>query len=120
MGTPLVDKRILVVEDEALIAIMLAEMLGDLGARVIGPACTVAAGLSLAEAEVLDAAVLDINVGGERVDVIAELLVKRGVPIVFATGYATAPPNGGRASHIISKPYTQDSLAHGLRQAMGI
>jgi hypothetical protein len=57
---------------------------------VVGPATTIEAGLSLAGSESFDAAVLDINVRGERIDPIADLLVARGIPMLFATGYGVA------------------------------
>ena len=83
----LVGKRVLVVEDEALVALMLHDMLVEIGAVVVGPAATIQQGLTLIEAEPMDAAVLDVNVQNERIDAVAEALHIRGIPIVFATGY---------------------------------
>ena len=80
-------KCILVVEDEAIVAAMVEDMLGELGATIIGPAFSVGEALSLAAANEIDAALLDINVNSERVDPVADLLIARQVPIVFATGY---------------------------------
>ena len=72
--TVLAGKRILVVEDEAVIAAMIEDMLVELGATVIGPAATISNGLTLAGAGNIDAAVLDVNVRGERIEPVASLL----------------------------------------------
>ena len=111
-------KRILVVEDEALIAAMVEDMLAELGAVVVGPATTLAKGLALAGSEVLDAAVLDVNIRDERIDPVAALLRSRGVPMVFATGYGASAVVGLATPRIIDKPYTQDKLAHALSELL--
>lgn len=112
-------KRILVVEDEALIAVMVEDMLSDMGSEVVGPAATIEEALSLARSEPLDGAVLDVNVRGQRIDPVAEALVARGVPMLFATGYGEVRLKGSAAPTVIDKPYTQDKLARGLQAAMG-
>jgi CheY-like chemotaxis protein len=112
------DKKILVVEDEALIAEMVVDMLVGLGATVIGPATTLAKGLSLAGSEDIDAAVLDINLRGERIDPIAEVLQARGIPMLFATGYGMAADADRRGAPVIDKPYTQETLGSALIRAM--
>jgi CheY-like chemotaxis protein len=114
----LAGKRILVVEDEVLIAEMVIDMLAGLGATVVGPATTIEAGLALAGSESFDAAVLDINVRGERIDPIADLLVARGIPMLFATGYGVAAAAERLNASVIDKPYTQERLASALAHAM--
>lgn len=104
-------RRILVVEDEALVAAMVAGMLEDLGAQVVGPVGTVAKGLALAEEADLDAAVLDVNLRGERIDPVAEALERRGIGFVFATGYGVAPAGPWADVPILDKPYTVEALA---------
>jgi CheY-like chemotaxis protein len=118
----LAGKRILVVEDEVLIAVMVTDMLAGLGVTVIGPATTIEAGLSLAGSESFDAAVLDINVRGERIDPIADLLVARGIPMLFATGYGMGMGAVAerRNASVIDKPYTQEKLASALAHAMAM
>ncbi len=81
-------KRLLVVEDEYLIAVDLACLLEDRGVVVVGPAGSVGDALQLISREgALDGAVLDVNLGRERAYPIADALRERGVPFVFATGY---------------------------------
>src|SRR4051794_18564375 len=82
-------RRLLVVEDEYLIAASLARELEGRGAEVVGPAGSVRDALALVEAEGdrLDGAVLDINLRDERVYPVADALVARGVPFIFLTGY---------------------------------
>lgn len=81
-------RRLLIVEDEYTIAADLAHALADRGADVVGPVGSVADALALVAAEErLDGAVLDLNLRNERVYAVADALVARGVPFVFATGY---------------------------------
>lgn len=112
-------KRILVVEDEALIAVMVEDMLVEMGCIVVGPAATIEQALALARSEQLDGAVLDVNVRGERIDPVADALSARGVSMLFATGYGEVKLASGAAATVIDKPYTQDKLARGLAAAMG-
>lgn len=85
---PLAGKRILVVEDDYLIAKGLVRDLQQAGADVVGPAPTGAQALTLIEAGPLDGAVLDINLRGEMAYSVADALVERSVPFVIATGYS--------------------------------
>lgn len=82
---------ILVVDDESLIAMLLDDLLTDLGCRVVGPAGDVASAMALieTEGEALDGALLDVNLRGELVYPVADTLMNRGVPFVFVTGYST-------------------------------
>lgn len=113
-------KRVLVVEDEALIAVMVEDMLLEMGSEVVGPAATIEGALALARSEAIDAAVLDVNVRGERIDPVAEALMARGVPVLFATGYGEVRLASGIPVTVIDKPYTQEKLARGLAAAMGV
>ena len=88
-------RRVLLVEDEYFLADDLAKALAELGAEVVGPVASVDDALDLIEAgERIDAAVLDLNLGGEMSTRVADALEERGVPFVFATGYdaAAIPP----------------------------
>ena len=83
----LAGMRLLVVEDEPLVSMLLSEILTGLGATVAGPYGRLADAMAAAKAERFDGAVLDINLAGERVDPLADLLMGVGVPYVFITGY---------------------------------
>lgn len=110
--------RVLIVEDEALVAAMLEDMLNELGATVVGPAATVSAGLILAQAGEIDAAVLDVNVRGNRIDPIVEVLRMRSVPLVFATGYGQLASDLAQSAPVLEKPYTKERLVAALRSAL--
>lgn len=89
-GERLLGKRILVAEDEALVALELQQALESEGADVLGPAESLLKALeTVTHAAEIDAAVLDIDLAGEDVYPIAELLLQRGVPFVFYTGYGS-------------------------------
>lgn len=85
--TPLAGRRILIVEDETLVSMVIEEALKDLGCSVVGPVATRDQALALAKAEPLDGALLDVNLGGEPVYPVADALVSRGIPFAFVTGY---------------------------------
>ncbi len=83
----LTGMRLLVVEDELLVSMLIEEILGELGATVAGPYGRLADGLAAAKAERFDGAILDLNLAGELADPLADFLLARGVPFVFITGY---------------------------------
>ena len=82
-----VAKRVLLVEDEAIVAMMMADMLGDLRFAVLGPINRLAPATAAARDDDIDAAILDVNLAGENVYPVAEILESRGVPFIFVTGY---------------------------------
>ena len=81
---------VLLVEDEALIRMMIAEMIEELGHSVGGEAGNIADALRLAQAATFEFAILDINLAGARIDPVAEIISSRGVPFTFASGYGVA------------------------------
>jgi hypothetical protein len=86
---------------------------------VVGPASRIRHALQLACDAEIDAAVLDVNVAGEKVFPVAEVLARRGVPFVFATGYGAAGIDGVFPdSPILQKPYLEAALARALREAL--
>jgi CheY-like chemotaxis protein len=106
--------RVLVVEDEPVVAMCLEDILEDLGCVTIGPASRLSEGLALAEAGGIDAAILDINLGGQHSTAIARALLDAGVPFAFASGYG-ACPEGFAGSPMIEKPYRDAEVAAALR-----
>jgi len=105
------ERRILVVEDEALVAMLVEDALLDAGFVVIGPARTVSQALEMLKADPPDAAVLDLNLGGENSLSVAEALTARGIPFLVATGYGAAglPPHM-RHIPVLPKPYDPADL----------
>ena len=111
--------RILVVEDEAIIAMLVEEMVLDFGSEVVGPAAKMDEALRLASQAPLDAAILDVNVGGVVVVPVADVLQQRGIPIIFATGYGAGMLPSRFAHHpTLSKPFDYQSLAEALRTVL--
>lgn len=107
--------RVLVVEDEAAISLLLEDMLLDFGCEVIGPAARLAAALDAVERETVDLAILDVNVAGEPIYPVAETLARKGVPFVFSTGYGSAGIRDlYRDRPVLQKPFAQ----HDLRQKL--
>jgi CheY-like chemotaxis protein len=113
----LAGKRILLVEDEFIVAAMLEDVLRGLGAVVVGPAYRLGQGLRLAQEEAIDVAILDVNIEGERSDPIADALAGRGIPFVLATGYGNGEARHGAS--VLTKPYTPQMLAAALARAVG-
>lgn len=120
MATALTGLRLLIVEDEMMVAMMVEDMLADLGCVVVDVAGTLSRGLALAAdtGVVLDGAILDVNLGGDKVYPIAELLAARSIPFIFATGYGIA----GIAESFsrvpaLAKPYDARALEHMLTTA---
>lgn len=119
--TALNDRRVLVVEDESLVAMLLETMLEDMGCTPVGPASTVDEGLKLASEERLDAALLDVNVAGTPVFAVAEALESRGIPLVFSTGYGEGGlPENWRGRPTVQKPFTEAVIRDALMKAMGV
>jgi DNA-binding response OmpR family regulator len=109
--------RILVVEDNFLVAEAVCDLLRNKGCVVVGPAPRLERGLRLARDEELDAALLDINLNGERCFPIAEALRSRNVPFIFLTGYddSIMIPAPLRQAPLLCKPVTDFKLIATLR-----
>jgi len=110
--------RILVVEDEAAISLLLEDMLLDFGCEVIGPAARLAAALDAVAREQVDLAILDVNVAGEPIYPVAEALAERSIPFVFSTGYGSAGIRDTfRDRPVLQKPFAQHALKQKLIMA---
>lgn len=110
-------KRVLLAEDEPIIAMSVEDLLADLGCTVVGPAFSAEAAIRYASDEHLDAALLDINMGDSTSFPIASLLHARSVPFCFASGYG---PSGAPAEFddvpVLTKPYTREALVAALTE----
>lgn len=121
-GDALQGLKVLVVEDETLVAMLLEDMLQDHGCEVAGSASRIAQAKELIEDPSMDiqAAILDVNLAGEPSFPLAELLAAKGVPFVFATGYgAGGLPDEWRNRPTLQKPFSHDEVGKLLRVAVG-
>jgi CheY-like chemotaxis protein len=110
--------RVLVVEDEAAISLLLEDMLLDFGCEVIGPAARLAAALDAVNREKVDLAILDVNVAGEPIYPVADALVEKAIPFVFSTGYGSAGiKDAYRDRPVLQKPFAQHDLKQKLLAA---
>jgi CheY-like chemotaxis protein len=103
------------VEDEALIRMMVAEMAEELGHQIVAEAGSISVALLLAETVEFDLALLDVNVGGEIITPIATIIERRGLPFLFVTGYASTnlpEPFSGRP--VLRKPFPIASLKQAI------
>lgn len=110
--------RVLVIEDDGLIAMDISDTLDQLGHVVVGPMRTVESALATIDNEVVDLALLDVNLGyGETSYPIAEALRQRGVPFAFLTGYGEADLDASfRDRPVLSKPIDEKILSQILRK----
>lgn len=107
-------RRILLVEDEPMIAFALEDLVAELGYAVIGPAYRLGEALALAENAPIDAAILDVNLNEEQSFPVADLLRARGIPFLFATGYAESGVGWDGEAPVLAKPYGREQLALAL------
>jgi len=122
VGEPVMQPaaRILVVEDEFLVAMQIEAILTRAGWRVIGSAGTLSSAVSLARKSACDAALLDVNLRGERADEVAEILFARGVPFLFVSGYGRGnlPAAFRQSVELIAKPFSDRTLVEAVRNLM--
>lgn len=113
--TNLQGLRVLVVEDEMMVSMLIEDMLGELGCQVVGPAARLDEAMALAREADLDCAVLDVNLGGQPIFPLADLLRERGRPFAFATGYGDAGLRDvDRGTPVLQKPFREVDLARVL------
>jgi CheY-like chemotaxis protein len=108
-------KRVLVVEDELMIRMLLEGMLTDLGHTVAAEAGSIDEALALARQGQFDVAVLDVNLNNQPITPVVEVLIERGVPFVFASGYGQrGVPEPYRHNPTLQKPFHAEALAQAI------
>jgi CheY-like chemotaxis protein len=114
-------QRILIVEDEPFIALTLEDMLAELGFAIVGSVADVSTALDLIGREQIDAALLDVSLGSQRIDAVADRLAEQACPFVFTTGYGRAGVPAAYADRaVLQKPFGMDDLALILRTELRI
>jgi CheY-like chemotaxis protein len=111
--------RVLIVEDEMLVAMNIEDMLLDLGHEVAGLAGRLAPALALANEAEFDLAMLDVNLAGQQSFPVADVLIGRGIPFLFATGYGIKGiPEAYRDRPVLQKPFRAQDLGEALAQVV--
>jgi DNA-binding response OmpR family regulator len=109
--TMLTGLRVLVIEDEGLVALMIEDMLVELGCEVVGSIAELSRACEAASAADIDLAMLDVNLAGKPVFPVAEILRDRAIPFLFSTGYGASGLPSEFADHeVLHKPYSNSEL----------
>ena len=116
---PLRNRRVLLVDDESMVLMLMEDMLLDLGASTVETAMTLSEATRVAASSQFDVAVLDVNLSGERSYPVAEMLLARGIPFLFATAYGSKAHDGAwREVLTLAKPFTPRDLATALARIL--
>jgi DNA-binding response OmpR family regulator len=114
-------KRILIVEDEILVALHLEDVLLEMGHRVVGPCSRIQSAIEMARTEDIDFAVLDINVAGAPSFPVVDILRQRSIPFVFASGYGNEGlTDGYRDETVLHKPFESRELRRAIATAFPV
>ena len=112
--------RVLVVEDEYLVALLVEDMLGALGYEVAEIAPNLQAATTAAEAGEFDVAILDVNLNGTISNPVADILKRKNIPFIFATGYGKSGPHESfEGAPSLQKPFEEGDLGRALTAVMG-
>ncbi len=110
---------VLLVEDEVMIRMMVADMLEELGYAIVAEAGDIDEGVRLVQATDFDIAILDVNVNGKVISPVAEAIQMRGIPFVFATGYGVqGVPERFRDRPTLQKPFQIETLARTIEATL--
>jgi CheY-like chemotaxis protein len=110
---------VLLVEDETLIRMMIADMVEELGHTVVAEASNMTEALALAQTADFEIAVLDINVGGARIEPVADVIAGRRLPFIFASGYGAAGvPEKFRDRPTLQKPFPKERLGKAIQETL--
>ena len=102
--------RVLVVEDEVLVGMIIEDFLGDFGYSVVGPIENLKAAVFLAATEQIDVAVVDINISGQVATAVADKLIEREIPFLFVSGYDKILGPRYASIPLLRKPFTPEDL----------
>jgi CheY-like chemotaxis protein len=115
---PLTTIRVLLVEDEVMIRMMVADMVEELGHAVAAEAGDVGSAAELAQTGLFDVAILDVNLNGKMSFPVADIIMKRGIPLIFASGYALSNiPAAFDSAPKLQKPYQIETLGKAIAAA---
>jgi CheY-like chemotaxis protein len=118
-AAPTAGRRVLVVEDELMIRMLLEDMLGELGYTIVAEAAHIEEALEAANNVDFDLAILDVNLNGQPISPVADALAARGTPFVFATGYGERSlPELYRDRPTLKKPFQMEGLQRLLQSAL--
>lgn len=112
-------RRVLLVEDETLVSMLVEDILMEFGCIVVGPAARLDAALEAARSEQIDIALLDVNLAGARVFPVADVLAERNIPFIFVSGYGRQGiehPHQDRP--VLQKPFSAESIGEALLAAL--
>jgi CheY-like chemotaxis protein len=119
MGKLLAGRRVLVIEDEMLILMMIEDMLADLGCESVAVASKIGPAISLIEGQDFDTAMLDMNLNGIESYPVADALSARDVPYFFSTGNSLIDMKDGYRDHdVLKKPFTFEQLSNMLSRSL--
>ena len=119
MSKLLSNRHVLVVEDEMMVLMLIEDMLTDLGCESVTAAATVDQAIELIDARAFDAAMLDMNLNGDKSNDVADALAARGIPFVFSTGYANLDMDDGyREQPVLKKPFSQQELVEAFTRLL--
>jgi CheY-like chemotaxis protein len=121
MGSLSRRPRVLVIEDEPLVSMLLDAMLDELGFDIVGIAASLADAIASAREAAFDCAILDVNLRGQRTDAVASMLRERGIPFLLATGYDNCDLGGAfSGAPVLAKPFDRDALHAAILEVLPI
>jgi CheY-like chemotaxis protein len=117
--TPGSGRRVLIVEDETMIALIIEHVVAELGCEVVGPASELTAAARLAREETIDVAILDVTIRGGQVFPVADILRERRIPFILASGYGERTlPDRYKDAPWLQKPYTVGQAAKAIGELL--